>query len=194
MASNAFTAYLQPLLRDAVHLLLASHQLPTGIPGRPLRIAALNRAIVVTCASAWEAFIEDLVRESRSARLRPPIPPSGRMARIECHRARTVGQVQQPKHREHSPVDLRRGWVARRANVLDLAELHVGPGREAFGGCHDSPPSDCPRRQSAPGCRHLLRQQATGVLYQVRAIARIALSAIISRMFWASPIPGRREP
>jgi hypothetical protein len=54
----------------------ASDQLPVGIPGRPLRVAALSRAIVVTCVSAWEAYIEELVRESLSA-LRPSAPPLG---------------------------------------------------------------------------------------------------------------------
>lgn len=39
-------------------------------------MAALNRAIVVTCVSAWEAYIEELVRESLNA-LRPPTPPLG---------------------------------------------------------------------------------------------------------------------
>jgi hypothetical protein len=76
MASNAFTGHLLPLLRDADHLYDASSQLPTGIPGRPFRVAALNRAVVVMCASAWEAYIEELVRESLNV-LRPAAPPLG---------------------------------------------------------------------------------------------------------------------
>jgi hypothetical protein len=67
VASNAFTGYLLPLLRDAEHISDASDQLPVGIPGRLLQVAALNRAVVVTCASAWEAYIEELVRESLTA-------------------------------------------------------------------------------------------------------------------------------
>lgn len=74
MASNAFNGHLVPLLRDAVQLFSAAAQLPFGIPGRPLRVAALNRAVVVTCVSAWEAYIEELVRESLLA-LRPSLPP-----------------------------------------------------------------------------------------------------------------------
>ncbi len=74
MASTAFTGHLLPLLRDADHLDDASGQLPTGIPGQPLRVAALNRAVVVTCTSAWEAYIEELVRESLTV-LRPAAPP-----------------------------------------------------------------------------------------------------------------------
>src|SRR5262245_7081807 len=76
MASNAFTGHLLHLLRDADHLYDAASQLPAGIPGRPLRVAALNRAVVVTCASAWEAYVEELVRESLNV-LRPAAPPLG---------------------------------------------------------------------------------------------------------------------
>lgn len=76
MASNAFTGHLLPLLRDADHLYEAAGQLSVGIPGRPLRVAALNRAVVVTCASAWEAYIEELIRESLNV-LRPAAPPLG---------------------------------------------------------------------------------------------------------------------
>lgn len=76
MPSNALDGHLLPLLWDADHLGAASDQLPAGIPGRPFRLAALNRAVVVTCASAWEAYIEELVRESVNA-LRPAAPPLG---------------------------------------------------------------------------------------------------------------------
>ena len=47
-----------------------------GIPGRSLRVAALNRAVIVMCASAWEAYIEELVRESLTV-LRLVLPPLG---------------------------------------------------------------------------------------------------------------------
>ena len=76
MASAAFNGHFLPLLDDAVHLCEASRQLPVGVRRRPLRIAAVNRAIVVACVSAWEAYIEELVRESLTA-LRPPVPPLG---------------------------------------------------------------------------------------------------------------------
>jgi hypothetical protein len=76
VASNAFTGHLVPLLCDADHLYDASSQLPAGILGRPLRVAALNRAVVVACTSAWEAYIEELVRESLVV-LRPAAPPLG---------------------------------------------------------------------------------------------------------------------
>ena len=47
-----------------------------GTPDRSFRVAAINSRVVVTCASAWEAYIEELVRESLIA-LRPPEPPLG---------------------------------------------------------------------------------------------------------------------
>jgi hypothetical protein len=76
MPSNAFNALFLPLLEDAQHLDDAHQQLPVEVEGRLLRQAALNRAVVVTCVSAWEAFIEELVRESLEA-LRPLAPPLG---------------------------------------------------------------------------------------------------------------------
>jgi hypothetical protein len=76
VASNAFTGHLLPLLRDADYLRDASRQLSVGIPGRLRRVAAMNRAVVVTCVSAWEAYIEELVREALNA-LRPAAPPLG---------------------------------------------------------------------------------------------------------------------
>jgi hypothetical protein len=74
VASNAYHGHLLALLHGADHLCVASGQLPVGIPGRPLRVAALNRAVVIMCVSAWEAYIEEVVREALTA-LRPAAPP-----------------------------------------------------------------------------------------------------------------------
>ena len=76
MASNAFDGHLLPLLRDAEHLYITSGQLPFGISERPSRVTAVNRAIVVSCVSSWEAYIEEIVRESLNV-LRPAAPPLG---------------------------------------------------------------------------------------------------------------------
>ncbi len=76
MASNAYSGHLLPLLHDARHLYDTADQLPVGIPGRLLRLVALNRAVIVTCVSAWEAYIEALIRESLEL-LRPAVPPLG---------------------------------------------------------------------------------------------------------------------
>ena len=75
MASNAFTGHLLPLLDDARRLNAVSQGLPVGAGGRVLR-AAVNRAVVGACVSAWEAYVEELVRESLDL-LRPPAPPLG---------------------------------------------------------------------------------------------------------------------
>jgi hypothetical protein len=76
VASQAFRDHLLVLLQDAEHLDEASRQLPTGVPGRPHRVAALNRALVVMCVSAWEAYVEALVAECLVA-LRPSGPSLG---------------------------------------------------------------------------------------------------------------------
>jgi len=76
VASLALTGHLAPLLGDAENLKDVSRRLPMRTPGRPQRVAAINRAIVVTAVSAWEAYIEELVRESLQA-LRPPAPSLG---------------------------------------------------------------------------------------------------------------------
>ena len=95
MASNAYTGYLLPLLRDADHLYEIAGQLPAGIPGRPRRVAALNRAVIVTCASAWEAYIEELVRESLTA-LRPAAPPLGLWPALNASVRGQLGRFNNP--------------------------------------------------------------------------------------------------
>ena len=76
VASNAFTGHLLPLLRDTERLETVRDQLPVQRTGRLLSVTALNRARVGTCVSAWEAYIEELVRESLNV-LRPAAPPLG---------------------------------------------------------------------------------------------------------------------
>jgi hypothetical protein len=63
MASNSFTAYLDPLLQDAEELDIAHGRLRTGARGRQYGIGALNRAAVVMALSAWEAYVEELAKE-----------------------------------------------------------------------------------------------------------------------------------
>ena len=73
MPSNAFSAQLTELLRDAAELDTIHTQLRTGFPGRQYGLASLNRAAVVISVSAWESYVEELMRESLQA-LRPPGP------------------------------------------------------------------------------------------------------------------------
>lgn len=76
MPSRAFTDHLEQLLVDAAELEDAHANLRTGRAGRQYGLAALNRAAVVVCVSAWEAYVEQLVRESIQI-LCPPAPPQG---------------------------------------------------------------------------------------------------------------------
>ncbi|HEY8503266.1 MAG TPA: HEPN domain-containing protein [Gemmataceae bacterium] len=89
MPSNAFTVHLNQLLRDADELDDAHSRLRTGTPGRQYGLAALNRAAVVMCVSAWEAYVEELVRESVLA-MRPAAAPFGAWS---AHNAAVLGQL-----------------------------------------------------------------------------------------------------
>ena len=76
MPSNAYSGRLVPLLRDAEELDNAYTQFQ-GVPAlQHFATEALNRAVVVICISAWEAYIEELVREALQA-LHTPVPHAG---------------------------------------------------------------------------------------------------------------------
>jgi hypothetical protein len=87
--SNAFTVHLTQLLLDADELEDAHARLRTGNPGRQYGLAALNRAAVVMCVSAWEAYVEALVREAVAA-MRPAVAPLGVWS---AHQAWVLGQL-----------------------------------------------------------------------------------------------------
>lgn len=76
MPSNALSVHLDQLLRDANELDAIHTQLRTGLPGRQHGLASLNRAAVVISVSAWESYVEELMRESLES-LRPAAPPLG---------------------------------------------------------------------------------------------------------------------
>jgi hypothetical protein len=61
--SNAFAVHLPQLLEDANELDDAHSRLRTGAVGRQHGLASLNRAAVVVTVSAWESYIEELMRE-----------------------------------------------------------------------------------------------------------------------------------
>jgi hypothetical protein len=71
MASSAYSNVLVPLLNDPDELERAHRQLRTGQPGRQWGIGSLNRAVVVMCVSAWEAYVEELAIEAVNS-LQPP--------------------------------------------------------------------------------------------------------------------------
>jgi hypothetical protein len=68
--------HLRQLLLDADELNNAHAQLRTGAPGRQYGLASLNRAAIVMSVSAWESYVEELMREALQA-LRPPVAPLG---------------------------------------------------------------------------------------------------------------------
>ena len=95
MPSRAFTDHLIPLLADAEHGLDAANQLPFGVQGRYARVLVLNRGVVITCISAWESYIEELIRESLNL-LRPPIPPLGVWPALNASVRGQLGQFNTP--------------------------------------------------------------------------------------------------
>jgi hypothetical protein len=84
LPSNAFSVHLEQLLLDADQLADIHHRLRTGKPGRQVGLASLNRAIVVMSVSAWESYVEELLREVVLV-LRPPTPPFGVWPALHAH-------------------------------------------------------------------------------------------------------------
>ena len=76
MPSNAYTNTLKPLLLDADDLEAAFTELMKGTPPVQFGLEAINRAVVIASVSAWEAYVEEVVREAVQL-LRPPAPPLG---------------------------------------------------------------------------------------------------------------------
>ncbi len=95
MPSNAFSVHLQQLLTDAEELNDAHVRLRTGQPGRQFRLASLNRATVVMSISAWESYIEELLRECLQA-LRPPAPPLGAWPALNASVLGLLGRFHTP--------------------------------------------------------------------------------------------------
>ncbi len=115
MPSNAFSVHLRELLLDAEELDDAYIQLRSGNPGRQYGLASLNRAAVVMSVSAWESYIEELVRESVLA-LRPPAPPLGAWPALNAYVMGLLGNFHTP-----NPINVER--LIR--NCLGLADVQL---------------------------------------------------------------------
>lgn len=63
MPSNAYKLHLLVLLQDAGELEAAHRRLRTGAVGRQWGLGALNRAVIVSSVSAWEAYLEAVILE-----------------------------------------------------------------------------------------------------------------------------------
>ena len=114
MSSRSFTAYLDVLLRDAEEIQYAHKRLRTGGVGRQWKLGALNRAVVVTAVSAWEAYVEELVKEAVDA-LRPPSPPMGAWPALNAAALSLVGRFNNP-----NPVNVR-SLFRETLGVLDVS-------------------------------------------------------------------------
>lgn len=95
MPSNAFAVHLQQLLHDADELDDAHTQLSTGNPGRQYGVASLNRAAVVMSVSAWESYVEELMRESVAA-LQPAPPQLGVWPALNAYVTGLLGNFNTP--------------------------------------------------------------------------------------------------
>ncbi len=95
MPSNAFSVHLEQLLLDADELDDAHGELRTGSAGRQYGLASLNRAAVVMSVSAWESYVEELMRESVQA-LRPPVPALGAWPALNAYAMGLLGNFNTP--------------------------------------------------------------------------------------------------
>ncbi len=95
MASRAFADYLVPLLKDAEELQTAHKRLRTGNVGRQWGLGALNRGVVVLAVSAWEAYIEELLKESLLA-IKPPSGPMGTWPALNASVRSQIGRFNNP--------------------------------------------------------------------------------------------------
>jgi hypothetical protein len=113
MPSNAYTVHLDSLLLDAVNLDIVYHEMRGG-PFTPARLAALNRSAVVASVSAWEAYVEELMRETLQV-LRPPGPVMGAWPALGAF---VLGQLAS----FHTPSQANVERLIR--NCLGLANVH----------------------------------------------------------------------
>ena len=95
MPSNSFSIHLRQLLIDAEELDDVHTQLRTGNPGRQYGLASLNRAAVVMSVSAWESYIEELLREAIRA-LQPAIAPLGVWPALNAYAQGQLGRFHTP--------------------------------------------------------------------------------------------------
>jgi hypothetical protein len=107
--------HLSELLRDADELARAHTHLRTGSPGRQYGLTFLNGAALVMSASAWEAYVEELMREAVQA-LRPAVPHLGAWPALNAYVMGLLGNF-------HTPSQANVERLVR--NCLGLADIHV---------------------------------------------------------------------
>jgi hypothetical protein len=97
LPSRAFTAHLTQLLLDAEELDDIHSQFATGSAGRQYGLASLNRAAVIMSVSAWESYVEELMREAVQA-LRPAAPPLDPWPALHAHVTGLLANFNTPSH------------------------------------------------------------------------------------------------
>ena len=95
MPSSSYENVLTPLLADAHELDIAHLSLRTGDRSRQWGIGSLNRAVVVTCLSAWEAYVEGVVKEAVES-FRPDEPNRTIWQSINASTRSAVGRFNTP--------------------------------------------------------------------------------------------------
>jgi hypothetical protein len=131
--SNALSVHLNQLLTDATELDAIHTQLRTGLPGRQYGLASLNRAAVVIGVSAWESYVEELMRESLQV-LRPAVPPVGNWPALSAFIHGELGRFNTPNaqnvvnliHRCLGLPDVRTSWGWRNCTSAQAESLLDG--------------------------------------------------------------------
>jgi hypothetical protein len=95
MPSNAHTTYLIALLADAKELEQAHQKLRTKKQGRQWGLGSLNRAVVVISVSAWEAYVEEVVKEAIEL-LKPSALPLGSWPALKAQAQSETGRFNTP--------------------------------------------------------------------------------------------------
>jgi hypothetical protein len=95
MSSSAYGDHLVSLLEDAAELGAAHSRLRTGNRGRQWRLGALNRAVVVMSLSAWEAYVEELIREAIES-FRPAQPANTPWQSVKTGALSQIGRFNNP--------------------------------------------------------------------------------------------------
>jgi hypothetical protein len=114
LPSTAFSLHLEQLLQDADELDTAHSQLRTGNPGRQYGLASLNRAAVIMSVSAWESYIEELMRES--VQVLQPVLPLGAWQVVSAYVTELLRSFNTPS---------RENVVRLIRNCLGLADVHL---------------------------------------------------------------------
>lgn len=131
MPSNAYSVHLDQLLQDATELDAIHNQMKTGLRGRQYGLASLNRAAIVTSVSAWESYVEELMREALAA-LKPSTPPLGHWPALSAFMLGELGRFHTPNAQNVANLinrclglaDVRTSWGWRNCTSAQ-AETHL---------------------------------------------------------------------